>query len=138
MWGTLDTSDLGFGSGRETTVYLGTNWKHSQSLEVKKARKEILAKELEKNKLELRNILRKHRAQMTSKHQELKKKLHFRVTRLRTLIERLSRSITELTNTSKFNKASAVLIRKTLHSAVVFIIRGKKIAVKTDVSSVAF
>ena len=125
----VDTGDLGFAQGRETVVTLGSNWIMEERLALNNNRLTLLLEQQEKAKLDLRELIRRNKNQMSKKLDELKANLQVRVSRLKQITERLRERVSVVKKSIDYNEKSFIRVKGTLFPTCKVWVKDKEIAV---------
>jgi len=134
---SLRTKNLGFKRGAVTVLNVGVDWRVARSIEIKRDRIVRFDKRLQDDRLVLRELIQKTKAQMTARHREMKDELQSRLVRLRAVIERLEAQVAQKTAVLTYNADARVDVTETLAANVNLTLGGQQIAVTMDVASVA-
>ena len=126
---SVDTGDLGFAQGRDTIVTLGSNWIMEERLELNKNRLEVLLELLDTTKMDLRELVRRNKNQMSKKLEERKAGLQVKMSRLKGITEKLKERINLVKKSIEYNDKSFIRIKGTLFPTCKVWVKEKEIAV---------
>ncbi|NRA46910.1 MAG: DUF342 domain-containing protein [Oligoflexales bacterium] len=126
---SVDTGDLGFAQGRDTVVILGSNWIMEERLGINQNRLNYLVEDLEKTKLDLRELIRRNKNQMSKKLDERKANLQVRMSRLKHITEMLKERVSLVKKSIDYNDKSFIRVKGTLFPTCKVWVKDKEIAV---------
>ena len=131
---SVRTNNLGFRSGAVTILDVGVDWKVAHGIEIRQGRMERLNQKAQEDRQNLREIVQKSKSQMTSRHVQLKEELQERLTRMRSLIERLEVLVQNFKARLTFSSTAQIYVRGTLASNVRVELCGQKIPILNEVA----
>lgn len=125
----IETGDLGFAQGRTTVVALGSNWVQEERYERNQKRLDKMEALLEKTRLDLRELIRRNKNQMSKKLEELKSNLQAKLVKLKSIVEKLQERVAVLKKSIEYNEKSFMRVTGTLFPTCNVWIKDKEIAV---------
>jgi uncharacterized protein (DUF342 family) len=130
-------ANIGFKRGALTVLRVGVDWRIERTVKIKSNRLTKVTDCQDRDRLELRELVSKTRAQLTKKHDEKKKNLQSRLVQARVIMTKLQQQLDDYRAKLSFNMKSAVVIGGTLYNNVEIHIGGAKISVPNDLAGVA-
>jgi uncharacterized protein (DUF342 family) len=132
----IRTGELGFKRGALTKLKVGVDWKIEKAVFIRTTRLEKVAEVQQRDRLEVRELAGKRKAQMTRKHVERKEELMKRVRKARSIIEKLEKQLIKYRAQLSFNMESVVFVSATLSSNVEMNIGGLDVNIPHDLAGV--
>jgi uncharacterized protein (DUF342 family) len=129
-------ANIGFKRGALTTLRVGVDWKIEKTVKIQTNRLKNVTDCQERDRLELREIVSKNRAQMTKKHDDKKKILQERLTQARTIMGKLQQKLDFYKAKLSFNMTSIVLVEGIMFNNVEVHIGGGKVSPPNDLAGI--
>ncbi len=129
-------ANIGFKRGALTVLRVGVDWKIERTVKIMTGRLHKLTECQERDRLEMRELVSKNRAQLTRKHEEKKKELQHRLIKVRTIIGKVQQKLDSFKEKLSFNMHSVVLVENILCNNVEIHIGGAKIAAPNDLAGI--
>lgn len=129
----IKTGKLGFPKGAKTICHVGADWRKELKLRRASQRLEKVSRKETEDRLALRELARKSKAQTTKKHQEQMQALQERLKRLRELVAKLSDKITFVRSFIEWDKNAKIYVHGNLVPNVEIEVGGIKIPVRMEV-----
>jgi uncharacterized protein (DUF342 family) len=132
---SISTANLGFRHGAKTMVDVGVDYRVMLGLEIREGRVKKLEQKAQEDRQTLREIVQRSKAQMTPRHIQIKEELQERITRIRSIIEKLEALIQQFRARLTFSANAQVYVRSILAPNVKLEIGGQQIAILNEVAS---
>lgn len=129
----IKTGKLGFPKGARTVCHVGVDWRKEVKLRRASQRLEKVTRRESEDRLALRELARKTKAQTTKKHQEQMVELQERLKRLRALIALITDKVALVRSFLEWDKNAKIYVHANLVPNVDVEIGGIKIPVKMEV-----
>jgi hypothetical protein len=133
---SLSTANLGFRHGTKTILDVGVDYRVLLGLEIREGRIKKLEHKAQEDRQALREIVQRSKAQLTPRHVQIKEELQERITRIRTIVEKLELIIQHFKSRLTFSATAQVYVRGTLAPNLHLDIGGQKIAVLNELAAV--
>ncbi len=133
---SLSTANLGFRHGTKTILDVGVDYRVMVGLEIREGRIKKLEQKAQEDRQALREIVQRSKAQLTPRHVQIKEELQERITRIRTIVEKLELIIQHFKSRLTFSSTAQVYVRGILAPNLSLEIAGQKIAVLNEVAAV--
>lgn len=134
--GNVITAKLGFSKGALTEVYAGVDAKSQLAVQIRTLRLERVIEKSNEDRLALRELMRKKDAQKTKKHIDKIEELKRRITKAKTLIEKMQAHLAKAKAGVKYYPESRIFVYDALSSNCKIEIAGVPIPVVNDVLEV--
>lgn len=134
---SLGTFNLGFKRGAVTVLDVGVDWRMARALDIRERRLEKVQKRQQDDRQALRELVQKSKAQMTQRHKEMKEELQDRLTRVRSIIEKLEQAVTRCRSQLTYSSTAKIYVQELLVANVNVTICGQNVAVLNEVVNVA-
>jgi uncharacterized protein (DUF342 family) len=129
--------NIGFKRGALTVLRVGVDWRIERTVRIRTNRLKKITDCQERDRLELRELVGKSRAQMTKKHDDKKKELQERLTKARGIAGKLQQQLETYKAKLSFNMTSTIFVEGILCNNVEIHIGGAKISVPNDLAGIA-
>lgn len=129
------TAHLGFKNGSVTELNIGVDWLSELSVRIRSARLNKLMRVQMEDKKALRELCGKSKAQMTARHEDMKKDLQERLKKLRVLIESMQTRLDKAKATLSYNSDAKIYASGQIASNVKLFLGGNVLPVPHDVTA---
>jgi uncharacterized protein (DUF342 family) len=132
----MKVGKLGFPQGAVTTCNVGVDWRLELAARIRAGRLAKLQRVASDDRMNLRELVRKKKNQMTAKHQEMMGELQNRIARMKNILAVLEQRTQQAKDQRIWNKDARILVQGLLVSNVELTVGEVKVPVKGDVAGV--
>lgn len=132
----LKTTNLGMLRGATTTLNVGVDWRSELTVQIRHKRLESLKRTNENDRNELRELVRKNKAQMTKRHEERKEELQNRLVKIKPLIEKATDHLTKAKSMVSYDPDARIYVRGVATTNCALSVGGKPIRIENNVGGI--
>lgn len=132
----LRTPNLGFRNGSITVLGVGVDWRVQNSIRIREMRLDRIKEMQVADRGTLREIVQKSKAQMTSRHKEMKERLQLRLQKTRGLIERLEQHLNMARARLSYNEEARIFVMDQLSLNTAITIAGQAVSFAHDMAGI--